>query len=80
VKVPSIAIVSDGDSIMCHPDCGARFVRSTSGRSEIFRIARADDGGPAPDHMGMVTTRASSSAWHAIERFLHDVTRHPLRR
>lgn len=78
VTVPVFAAVSDGDAIMCHPDCGARFARATSGPREIFRIARADDGGPAPDHMGMITTRRSSSAWLAIERFLDDVARHPL--
>ena len=76
VTVPVLAIVSDGDALMCHPDCGARFARTTAGRHEIFRIARADDCGPAPDHMAMVTTAGSSSAWHAIERFSEDVNGH----
>ncbi len=76
VTAPLLAIVSDGDALMCHPDCGARFARATAGPHEVFRIAHADDGGPAPDHMGMVTTRGSSSAWHAIERFSEDVAHH----
>jgi alpha-beta hydrolase superfamily lysophospholipase len=75
VTVPVLAVVSDGDALMCHPHCGARFARTTAGTHEVFRIARADDGGPAPDHMGMLTTRGSSSAWLAIERFLDDVAR-----
>jgi alpha-beta hydrolase superfamily lysophospholipase len=76
VRVPVLAVVSDGDALMCHPECGARFARATSGPHEVHRIARADDGGNAPDHMGMVTTRSSSSAWLAIERFLDDRARH----
>ncbi len=79
VKVPVLAVVSDGDALMCHPDCGARFARATAGPHEVFRIARGDDGGPAPDHMGMVTRSGSSSAWRAIERFSDDVATHLVR-
>jgi alpha-beta hydrolase superfamily lysophospholipase len=69
VKVPVLAVVSDGDALMCHPESGARFARQTGGPHEVFRIARADDGGRAPGHMAMLTTPASRSAWEAIERF-----------
>jgi predicted alpha/beta hydrolase len=55
-KLPLFALTSDGDTIMCHPECGARFARATSGTVEVYRIARSDDGGQAPGHMGMVVT------------------------
>ncbi len=79
VRIPVLSVVSDGDALMCHPDCGARFARATAGSHEVFRIARADDGGPPPDHMGMVTRSGSSSAWHAIERFSDEVASHLVR-
>ena len=58
VRVPVLQVVSEGDRIECVPESGARFVARCGGRHEVVRVARADDGGPPPDHMGMVTERA----------------------
>ncbi len=59
VKIPVAAIVSEGDRINCHPACGDRFVRACGGPVLVSRIACADDGGKAPDHMQLVTTLAA---------------------
>lgn len=63
VRVPVLQIVSDGDRIECVPECGARFAALCGGGHEVVRIAAADDGGPPPDHMGMVTSGRVASVW-----------------
>jgi predicted alpha/beta hydrolase len=67
VRVPVLQMVSDGDRFECSPECGARFVARCGGPHEILRIARGDDGGPPPDHMGLVTSGRTRSAWERAE-------------
>jgi predicted alpha/beta hydrolase len=70
VRVPVLQIVSEGDRIDCAPDCGMRFVAHCGGRHELWHIERADDGGPAPDHMGLVTSGRTRATWDRAERWL----------
>jgi predicted alpha/beta hydrolase len=77
VRVPVVQVVTDGDRLNCAPDCGARFVARCSGPREVVRVDRADDGGPAPDHMGLVTAGSARSAWARAEEWIraHAVAR-----
>lgn len=70
VTIPVMAIASDGDRINCHPACAARFLARVAGPRTFERIARGDDGGPPPDHMGMVTSERAKSAWDRLERWM----------
>jgi pimeloyl-ACP methyl ester carboxylesterase len=64
VDVPVCAIVSRGDRFICRPTCGERFVGRVRGPKKVHVVERADDGGPAPDHMGLVTSLACRSHWY----------------
>jgi predicted alpha/beta hydrolase len=70
VRVPVAALVSDGDALACVPECGVRFVSACAGPREIVRVARADDGGPPPGHMALVTSPRAASAWARIESWM----------
>jgi hypothetical protein len=70
VRCPLYALASDGDPINANPECVARFALRAPGPVTFDRIARADDGGPAPDHMGMVTTARSTSSWARIAAWM----------
>jgi predicted alpha/beta hydrolase len=70
VRVPVLQMVSDGDRLECTPECGARFVAYCGGSHEVLRIAHGDDGGPAPDHMGLVTSGRVRSAWERAEAWM----------
>jgi len=74
VKVPVLSIASDGDRLNCAPDCAERFVEHVGGPHVFDRIRRADDGGPAPGHMDMVTTESVKSVWGRAERWMRAVT------
>lgn len=73
VRVPVLQVVSDGDRLECVPECGARFVARCAS-NEVVRVARADDGGPPPDHMGLVTGGRIASAWDRVEAWMRRVT------
>jgi predicted alpha/beta hydrolase len=75
VTAPVLQIASDGDLLNCHPDCAARFLAACGGKTHFDRIARADDGGPAPGHMEIVTTERAKSAWARAEKWMRDATR-----
>ena len=52
------------------PECGERFVGRCGGRARARPDRpRADDGGPAPDHMGMVTSGRVGSVWDGSRRW-----------
>jgi hypothetical protein len=70
VRVPVLQMVSDGDRIECVPESGALFVARCGGDPEIVRLAQADDGGPAPTHMGMVTSGQVHAAWDRVEAWM----------
>jgi predicted alpha/beta hydrolase len=70
VTVPALQIVSERDRLECVPTCGAAFVGCCGGPSEVVRVARGDDGGDAPSHMGLVTSRRVRSVWEGIEAWM----------
>jgi predicted alpha/beta hydrolase len=70
VRVPVLQLVSDGDRLGCVPECGARFVARCGGGHQIVRLTRGDDGSPPPDHMGLVTSPRSRSAWVRTEEWM----------
>jgi predicted alpha/beta hydrolase len=57
VVVPVCAIASDSDHVMCPPYLAEAFARRCKGPVELVRLTASDDGGRAPGHMEMVTTR-----------------------
>jgi predicted alpha/beta hydrolase len=73
LTVPVLAIASLGDKYLCTPDAALRFAKlAVSSQTEFELVRRADDGGPAPDHMELVTTRAAASIWQRIASFCVD--------
>jgi predicted alpha/beta hydrolase len=70
LRVPVMQIVSDGDRLACVPVCGARFLERCGGVKELLHVARSDDGGPAPGHMGLVTSSGVASVWTRAEAWL----------
>ncbi len=73
VSAPVLQVVSDGDRLSCVPDAGARFLARCAGPTELVRVRQADDGSPAPDHMGLVTSGRIASVWDRIEAWMRDV-------
>ncbi len=73
VRAPVLQIVSDGDRLNCVPECGARFAARCGGGHQLVRVALADDGGPPPDHMGLVTSQRARSAWVRAEEWMRGV-------
>jgi predicted alpha/beta hydrolase len=74
VRVPVLQMVSDGDRFECVPECGSRFVARCGGGCEVVRVDAGDDGGPPPDHMGLVTSGRARSAWDRLEAWMKRVT------
>jgi predicted alpha/beta hydrolase len=70
VRIPLLEVVSEGDRFECVPVCGERFARSFGGPSDVVRVTQADDGGPAPSHMGLMTSRRSRGSWQGIEAWM----------
>jgi predicted alpha/beta hydrolase len=70
VTVPVLQLVSDGDRVACRPEGGALFLERCGGPQELVRVSRSDDGGPAPGHMGIVTSGRIGSAWDRIEAWM----------
>ncbi|HEV3191672.1 MAG TPA: alpha/beta fold hydrolase, partial [Polyangiaceae bacterium] len=77
LRVPVLQVVSEGDRFECPPESGIRFVATVGGRSDIVRVASADDGGPPPNHMGLVTSGHVPSVWNRIEQWMREVTSKP---
>jgi predicted alpha/beta hydrolase len=70
VRAPVLQLVSEGDRIECVAECGVRFVARCGGGHEVIRVTGGDDGGPPPDHMGMVTSGRIASAWERVEAWM----------
>jgi predicted alpha/beta hydrolase len=71
VRVPVLQVVSERDRFECVPECGERFVACCGGPRQVVRVARGDDGGDAPSHMGLVTSRRVRSVWDGIDAWMH---------
>jgi predicted alpha/beta hydrolase len=74
VRVPVLQIVSDGDRWAGRPEGGSLFVDRCGGPRELIRVTRGDDGGPAPNHMGIVTSGRIGSAWRRVEEWMRPPT------
>jgi hypothetical protein len=72
VNVPVVQVVSEGDPINCAPECGAHFIARCAGAREVVRVGRGDDGGPPPDHMGLVVGTRARSAWGRAEQWIRE--------
>jgi predicted alpha/beta hydrolase len=72
VRVPVVQVVTDGDRINCAPECGARFIARCAGPREVVRVSQSDDGGPAPDHMGLVVGAGARGAWARAEEWIRE--------
>jgi len=70
VRVPVLQVVSDGDLLECPPECGERLAARCGGPHEVVRIARGDDGGRPPGHMGLVISGRVRSAWERVEAWM----------
>lgn len=70
VTVPVLQLVSAGDHLACRPEGGARFLDCCGGPRELVRVDRADDGGPAPGHMGIITSGRIGSVWERVESWM----------
>jgi predicted alpha/beta hydrolase len=70
LRHPILAVASMGDNYLCTPDAALKFIKlAASSRTEFDLVRRADDGGPAPDHMELVTTRDAASVWQRVATF-----------
>jgi predicted alpha/beta hydrolase len=74
VTVPVLQLVSDGDRMACRPEGGALFLQRCGGPQQLLQVTRADDGGPAPGHMGLVTSGRIGRAWDGVEAWMRDPT------
>ncbi len=79
VDVPVCAILSTGDTFICRPTSGERFLARTRGKKKVILVTRADDGGAPPDHMGLVTTEACRRAWDTAIAWAHEQSTGPSR-
>jgi predicted alpha/beta hydrolase len=70
LSIPVMAVASIGDSYVCTPETALQFARIVPRDKISFELVRAGDHGTqAPDHMGIVTTRAAESIWQRIASF-----------
>jgi predicted alpha/beta hydrolase len=70
IRIPVLAIASTSDRLNCHPACAARMIDALGGPKELLTIAEDDDGGAAPDHMGLVTSPRADHVRLAIAAWL----------
>jgi predicted alpha/beta hydrolase len=81
VTIPVLAMASHGDRLNCNPACAERMIGATRGPREFVCVGRADGGGPAPDHMGLVTSGTAMTAWQRAAEWIEGAlcVRPPLR-
>jgi len=70
VRIPALQVVSERDLFECVPECGERFLACCAGPTEVLRVARGDDGGPPPGHMGLITSRRMRGVWDRVEAWM----------
>jgi predicted alpha/beta hydrolase len=81
VRAELLAVVSDGDPLLCHPDDGALFVRGVP-RSELLRVGPgclvAELRGLSPGHVEMVSSPRCEALWRYVAAWiLHERTGPP---
>lgn len=70
IDVPVYAIASTGDRLNARPERVRAFHAGCRGTTEIDVVHHGADGGPAPDHAGLVTTTGAYAAFDRAEAFL----------
>jgi predicted alpha/beta hydrolase len=70
VGVPVYALASTGDRLNARPVSVRRFAAWVGSQPTVDVVTESDDGGHAPGHMEIVTTRAVVRAWGRAEEFL----------
>jgi predicted alpha/beta hydrolase len=70
VRCPVLQVVSDGDRLVCPPECGKRFVARCGGPQSVERVRASDAGGPAPGHMALVTGGEVERVWRRVEEWM----------
>ena len=75
IACPLLAVVSDRDRLLCHPDAGASFVERVVG-AEVWRLG-SDSRFSAlpPSHMGLATDPKQWEVWDAIASWLASIHR-----
>lgn len=74
VRVPVCAIASHGDRVICPPAAAEAFARKCAGPVRFVAVDRADDGGPPPGHMELVTgTRSLATMKREIAAFVASI-------
>ena len=69
--LPVLSISSEGDSLLAHPAAARAFAELAPRAHCTHRVIRHGElGGPAPDHMGLVTSPASRPVWDDVARWL----------
>lgn len=67
VTCPVLAVASEGDELLAHPESVKRFFARIGSPNKTLRIiTRAEHEGRAPDHMGLVTDPRSLPVWREI--------------
>jgi predicted alpha/beta hydrolase len=74
IRVPVAQLASLGDRLNCRLVCARAFLERCGGPTELVVVKRADDGGGAPDHMGVVTRACARGAWFEIESWVRHAT------
>lgn len=70
IRCPVLAVASVGDGLLCTPAAALRFLdRVPPSLVRYELVCRAADGGPAPGHMQLVTTRAAEAGWRRMADF-----------
>jgi predicted alpha/beta hydrolase len=72
VRVPVATVTSEGDRLMCSPDCGERMVAKTCGPRLCLRVSRGDDGSPPPGHMELVTSGRVRDVYRRVLAWLEE--------
>jgi predicted alpha/beta hydrolase len=70
VRIPVATVTSEGDRLMCSPDCGERMIEETRGPRLCLRVAEGDDGSPAPGHMELVTSGLVRNVYRRVLAWL----------
>jgi predicted alpha/beta hydrolase len=70
VRVPVLAVTGAGDTLLCHPTCGALFHARLVRASVTSHTSDASECGFDPDHMGLVTDARARPLWRRIAGWL----------
>lgn len=69
VRMPVLAVSSEGDRLACAPPSAEAFARTLGSRDLVLHVVR---GAAAPGHMELATRAGSHPVWERIADFLED--------